>query len=296
MLLALSLKRLKRFEKTAEQLQKIREEDPFDLPSRFELQEDLSFLMGSNLTEITQAASFYFLLREYGCAEALLSAWRSQNKENPLISFYIVYAQDKAHKPCHEEIKRAASCKNAICFPNQLMDIVVLHQANALEETALAHYYLGNLFYDKRQYELARSHWLASERLDPKFPTVKRNLSLYFYNKAHDPEKALSYMEQAWALDQTDSRILLELSQLYQLIDVIHRIEPLCVEHDLEVLWHFPEHFGWKTGHHHRDGTSHNDQDTGKIIEVSDLIRGKNDGHIFCLGHHAEQHKKDRYN
>ena len=69
-----------------------------------------------------------------------------QNKENPLISFYIVYAQDKAHKPCHEEIKRAASCKNAICFPNQLMDIVVLHQANALEETALAHYYLGNLF------------------------------------------------------------------------------------------------------------------------------------------------------
>ena len=83
--------------------------------------------MGSNLTEITQAASFYFLLQEYGCAEALLSAWRSQNKENSLISFYIVYAQDKAHKPCHEEIKRAASCKNAICFPNQLMDIVVLH-------------------------------------------------------------------------------------------------------------------------------------------------------------------------
>ena len=68
-----------------------------------------------------------------------------------------------------------------------------------------------------KDYELARSHWLASERLEPKFPTVKRNLSLYFYNKARDPEKALSYMEQAWALDQTDSRILLELSQLYQL-------------------------------------------------------------------------------
>lgn len=240
MLLALSLKRLKRFEKTAEQLQKIREEDPFDLPSRFELQEDLSFLMGSNLTEITQAASFYFLLQEYGCAEALLSAWRSQNKENPLISFYIVYAQDKAHKPCHEEIKRAASCKNAICFPNQLMDIVVLHQANALEETALAHYYLGNLFYDKRQYELARSHWLASERLDPKFPTVKRNLSLYFYNKAHDPEKALSYMEQAWALDQTDSRILLELSQLYQLtgktdsflLELLQKYDSVMVQRD----------------------------------------------------------------
>lgn len=117
MLLALSLKRLKRFEKTAEQLQKIREEDPFDLPSRFELQEDLSFLMGSNLTEITQAASFYFLLQEYGCAETLLSAWRSQNKENPLISFYIVYAQDKAHKPCHEETSVPHRAKMQSAFP-----------------------------------------------------------------------------------------------------------------------------------------------------------------------------------
>ena len=120
------------------------------------------------------------------------------------------------------------------------MDIIVLNRINDIGENALAHYYLGNLYYDKRQYDLARDHWLAAERTDPRMPTVHRNLSLYYYNKAHDPEQAVSHMERAWALDRTDGRVLLELTQLYQLtgkgdgflLELLEQYLPVVQERD----------------------------------------------------------------
>ena len=43
-----------------------------------------------------------------------------------------------------------------------------------------------------------------------------RNLSLAYFNKLHETDKAVEYLERAFALDTTDSRILMELDQLYK--------------------------------------------------------------------------------
>ncbi|HAC43061.1 MAG TPA: hypothetical protein DCE73_07650, partial [Paraprevotella xylaniphila] len=47
-------------------------------------------------------------------------------------------------------------------------------------------------------------------------PTVWRNLSLAYYNKRNDPQKAVDTLEKAYRLDESDARILMELDQLYK--------------------------------------------------------------------------------
>lgn len=81
-------------------------------------------------------------------------------------------------------LKAASAADSLYCFPNKLEDIPTLEYAIGKNPAdGRAHYYLGCLYYDRRQYDAARSHWEASAELEPEFPTVWRNLSLAYYNK-----------------------------------------------------------------------------------------------------------------
>ena len=110
------------------------------------------------------------------------------------------------------------------CFPNRLEDVNVLNQAKKLNpKGAKAPYYLGCLYYDKRQYDLAIENWELSVKLDPKFPTAWRNLALARFNKQDRQEEALENMEQAFHLDESDARMLMELDQLYKRLQKPHQ-------------------------------------------------------------------------
>jgi tetratricopeptide (TPR) repeat protein len=103
------------------------------------------------------------------------------------------------------------------CFPNRIEDIAVLQFATTTNMSdARAPYYLGNLWYDKRQYDEAIECWSMSAERDGSFPTVFRNLGLAWFNKRGSAEKALYYYEKAVALDSSDARVLMELDQLYK--------------------------------------------------------------------------------
>ncbi|MBP5337768.1 MAG: DUF5107 domain-containing protein [Prevotella sp.] len=118
-----------------------------------------------------------------------------------------------------------AECKDSYCcFPNRLEDVVVLNNAIAANpKGAKAPYYLGCLYYDKRQYDLAIKNWELSAKLDPQFPTVWRNLALARFNKQNRQDEALEYMERAFHLDETDARTLMELDQLYKRLHHPHQ-------------------------------------------------------------------------
>ena len=110
------------------------------------------------------------------------------------------------------------------CFPNRLEDVNVLNQAKKINSKgAKAPYYLGCLYYDKRQYDLAIENWELSVKLDPKFPTAWRNLALARFNKQDRQEEALENMEQAFHLDESDARMLMELDQLYKRLQKPHQ-------------------------------------------------------------------------
>ncbi len=116
--------------------------------------------------------------------------------------------------------KSLNEAKNACpdyCFPNQIEAVLVLEWAKQQNpDDSKAPYYLGNFWYNARQYDESVANWELSARLDDRFPTVHRNLALVYFNKQNQPQKALAELEKAFSLDETDSRILMELDQLYK--------------------------------------------------------------------------------
>lgn len=160
----------------------------------------------------------------YEDASELLKLSIDQSEEQyPMVYYYLGWFanQQKNTKKSLQYFKEAASLLPDYCFPNKIEDVMVLQKAVKLNEhDAKARYYLGNFWYDKRQYDEAIKCWEESVKADDNFATVNRNLSLAYYNKLNDSERALKFMEKAFFLDESDGRILMELDQLYKKLNM----------------------------------------------------------------------------
>jgi len=142
---------------------------------------------------------------------------------NPLVFYYLGYFSHQLgnHQQAFNYLEKTESADPYLCFPNRLEEINILKFAlNINPADPKAPYYLGNLFYDKRQYEEAIELWELSSKLDDTFPTVLRNLGIASFNKLDDVEQSLQYFEKAFDLDPTDDRICMELNQLYKRLNV----------------------------------------------------------------------------
>ncbi|MCR5791139.1 MAG: DUF5107 domain-containing protein [Lachnospiraceae bacterium] len=203
--------------------------DHFDYLSRFELYtltEDNEVLM--ELKKLSRDFHEHFLMiaRDYaesGQFEQAIAVLSACGSRAPMMLYYRAYYLHCLRRD-NDAVKAFAEAEQADparCFPNKLEDIPVLEVAISLNpEGAKAFYYLGNLYYDKLQFEKAASLWEKSVSLDGAFPTVHRNLALYYYNKKHAPEEAKKALEKAFFLDETDARVFLELDQLYKKLSV----------------------------------------------------------------------------
>ncbi|HUD99726.1 MAG TPA: DUF5107 domain-containing protein [Bryobacteraceae bacterium] len=101
------------------------------------------------------------------------------------------------------------------CFPSTLDEMIVLEAALRHDDgDARAHYYLGNLLYDKSRREEALAHWDRACHLDPRFSVPWRNLGMACYNVTRQPARALECYEKACAANPSDARLLYELDQL----------------------------------------------------------------------------------
>lgn len=160
---------------------------------------------------------------EMGAYEEACAVLAEYGQGNPMILYYLGYYLRLAGKP--EEgaaAHRLAEQQSPYCcFPNKLEDIAVLQDAISCNpQSAKAYYYLGNLYYDKLQFARAVKLWETSVSLDDSYPTVHRNLALACYNKLGDVRRARKELEKAFALDETDVRVFLELDQLYKRLGV----------------------------------------------------------------------------
>ena len=144
-------------------------------------------------------------------------------EESPLTYYYMAYWNKMSTAIGY--LKKASEVSPDYCFPNRLEDAAILKALidMAFIDDAKASYYLGCLYYDKRQYDLAKKYWEQSEQADTSFPIIHRNLALLYFNKEHDPERALQHMERAFHLDETDARMLMELDQLYKRLQRPHQ-------------------------------------------------------------------------
>ncbi|HTK21964.1 MAG TPA: DUF5107 domain-containing protein [Mucilaginibacter sp.] len=162
---------------------------------------------------------------------------QNYNLGDQIVLYYKCWIASKLRDAERAKIyaEQAASAQSGIYFPNKIEEVLILQNAIAVNPTdAKAYYYLGNLWYDKRQYAEAIECWEKSAVLDKSFPTVHRNLSLAYYNKLKQPEKSLKEMKQAFELDTTDARVLMELDQLY-------KISGRSFEERLKLLDQYPD-------------------------------------------------------
>ena len=155
-------------------------------------------------------------------------------EESPLTYYYLAYLSSITKSI--EFWVKATQVSSDYCFPNRLEDAFILQKLEfpPIVKDARAPYYLGCLYYDKRQYDLAIKNWEKSAKLDPSFPSVWRNLALARFNKQNKQDEALEYMERAFHLDENDARTLMELDQLYKRLHKSH-------QERLDFLLQYPE-------------------------------------------------------
>lgn len=171
-----------------------------------------------------QAHSYIEVALDYGQAglfeEAVsLLARLADTASDPMLFYYLAYftALLGDNQPTHRWAQQGFDCSPDRVFPNRLTDIGVLNWVvDRHPQDYKAWYYLGNLWYDKRQYAEAIGAWEASRTLFDGFPTVHRNLGLAYFNRLGLAEQAINAYQTAFNLDPSDARVFYELDQLHR--------------------------------------------------------------------------------
>jgi tetratricopeptide (TPR) repeat protein len=157
----------------------------------------------------------------YAEASGLLQRAVEAGMKHPIIYYalaFVLLREGKADK-ADQQRKQAEALSRNHCFPTTLFELQVLEDAISVNpRDAAAHYYLGNLLYDKKRHADAVEHWEKSALLAPGYPTVHRNLALAYYNKLGDANRACFSLEKALQVNPCDARVLFELDQLYKKI------------------------------------------------------------------------------
>lgn len=221
--------------------------DPFNFGCRYERY--LITQRSADLREMTalmrhEANNYDEIALDYcgaGLWNEAVALWKvaiNERATTPMTGYYMAWSMTNGNIAGADAVAtQAANACPDYCFPNRLEAILALQCAmNKNDNDAKAPYYLGCLYYDKRQYDLATEAWERSAALDETFPTVWRNLALAYFNKRHNAAKALEYMERAFRLDPTDARILMELDQLYKRLQRPHRERLTRLEHYPELI------------------------------------------------------------
>ncbi|UIR57528.1 DUF5107 domain-containing protein [Sphingobacterium sp. SRCM116780] len=181
--------------------------------------QELFDLSRGDIHNIIEYAIDYFWAGLYTDAIQLLSLFIQPGSSGPMSCYFIGYFFHKKGEDATalEWFRKASEESPYLCFPNRLEEILVLEAAIKINtEDALAPYYLGNLYYDKRQYDMAIENWELSLARNGEFATVYRNLGIAYFNKRSNSQMALKYFETALNLDPADDRICMELHQLYK--------------------------------------------------------------------------------
>lgn len=206
-------------EKDAEKAQQIYADvlkvNPLDVYANFKT-ENYDVLSRVSADEIRTIAGYCFMAKDYDDARRLIEEWKKRaDKKDILADWYHAYAVINCGEDASAELDEIAKTDyDRVGFAISLIDKKVIEKLIEYRADYLMFYHLGNLEYDKRNYDKAAECWQIASNLNPRFATSMRNLALYEFNKKRNKEKALECMQKAFALESDNSRFLLELSQL----------------------------------------------------------------------------------
>ena len=150
---------------------------------------------------------------------ALAVADMFDGAESPMIEYCKAYIKAQLGYDFAENLASAEALDTPYCFPYTQWDMIVLEWVVKTAECADASYYLGCIYYDRKRYTDAAAAWERCVSLDGENGSAWRNLSLYYFDKAGESEKAKLAMEKALAFKREDPRVLFEYQQLLKNMD-----------------------------------------------------------------------------
>ncbi len=194
--------------------------DPLYLALLWRAEDQAAFekVTGGRAEEYLTAAYEYIGFGFFGDAVNILSACPA---ENPMKYYAIAYAEGRLgrREAAKADAERAEALPADLCFPNRLLERMILeYAAGILPAAPKAHYYLGELLYDKKQYGAAIAHWQTAVRQQPDLAPARRCLSIACYNHG-DKDLAAGEIAEACRLEPENSRFLLEQDQLLRRLE-----------------------------------------------------------------------------
>lgn len=212
--------------------------DPLNFPSVFEL-----FLINYEKGMMNEADRAWQLFKTYlagnpesylelgveymNCGltgEALLLLEKASGSDDirvnsyPTIYYYLGYLNLKKGNSdkALEYFKKAKNLSTDYCFPFRLESIPVFTAAIESDKNdARAHYYLGNLLFDKQPAN-AISEWQKAVAIDPDFSIAYRNLGFAYDYFLKDYKKAAEFYEMAIKTDPSQPRYFYEIDMIYE--------------------------------------------------------------------------------
>ncbi|MFD1670636.1 DUF5107 domain-containing protein [Agrilactobacillus yilanensis] len=172
--------------------------------------------MNGRLNNYLELAQRYIELGNFDSAAWVLA---QSDSDSPLRQYYLAYiaAKQNQQNQALAYAKAGAAATPDYVFPNRLFDVVVLDFMNTLNPTdGLAAYYLGNLYYDRKQYDQAITLWEKCVAQNPDYAMAYRNLSIAYFNQQHNAVKAEKFLTKALTLDPDNARLVFELDTLYE--------------------------------------------------------------------------------
>lgn len=180
--------------------------------------DELSRLMRDDVQDYLELSTEYMQVGGYAEAFDVLARLEQKGNKYPMLYYAMGYYSEMMNNKdkALSYYKKAASMPSDYCYPFRHEAIYMLNAAMAMNPAdARAPYYLGNLYYE-RQPEKAIALWEKALNLDKSFYITPRNLG-WAYREKHDYKKALSYVQQAFACNNKDARLLFELDELNDL-------------------------------------------------------------------------------
>jgi len=133
---------------------------------------------------------------------------------HPLIAYYRGYVRGLAGGDGRADFSAAAQQRTAYVFPNRPETFAVLRTALSADSAdATAHFLLGGLFLSGGMADSALAHWEAARRLNPRIPTLHRDMGYAVLHAEGSFERAAALFREGMTVDAGNSGLYFGLDE-----------------------------------------------------------------------------------
>ncbi|MBQ6373350.1 MAG: DUF5107 domain-containing protein [Clostridia bacterium] len=170
---------------------------------------------------IEEALNVAYEFMEFGLWKDAVDVLSACPAKSPMKFYALAYTKCKLcdRDAAIVDAQAAEALTTDLCFPNRVQEQLILENTIRLLSSApKAHYFLGELLYDKKQYDAAIEHWRIAVCQQPDLAAAHRNLSIAYFNHG-DRALAEGEIAEACRLEPDNSRFLLEQEQLLKRLE-----------------------------------------------------------------------------